>query len=113
MANIQMTDRNPSDLGFMEEVEELTSEELLDEELTDEELLAINGGGLGAVGGAAGAAGGSILDNVLEGERINWRRAGRWGLVGAAGGALVGAIPGSMVGGAVGILGGASLAGAD
>lgn len=32
MAHIQMTDRNPSDLGLMEE-------------LTDEELLAINGGG--------------------------------------------------------------------
>ena len=32
MAHIQMTDRNPSDLGIMEE-------------LTDEELLAINGGG--------------------------------------------------------------------
>lgn len=31
MAHIQMTDRNPSDLRFMEE-------------LTDEELLAINGG---------------------------------------------------------------------
>lgn len=32
MAHIQMTDRNPSDLGLMEE-------------LTDEDLLAINGGG--------------------------------------------------------------------
>ena len=32
MAHIQMTDRNPSDLGLMEE-------------LTDEELLAVNGGG--------------------------------------------------------------------
>jgi len=31
MTHIQMTDRNPSDLGFMEE-------------LPDEELLAINGG---------------------------------------------------------------------
>jgi len=44
MANIQMTDRNPSELGIMEEVEELTSEELLDEELTNKELEAINGG---------------------------------------------------------------------
>jgi bacteriocin-like protein len=34
MANIQMTDRNPSELGIMEEVEELT----------DEELSSINGG---------------------------------------------------------------------
>jgi bacteriocin-like protein len=38
-----MTNRNPSELGIMEEVEELTSEELLDEELTDEELSSING----------------------------------------------------------------------
>jgi bacteriocin-like protein len=39
MANIQMTDRNPSELGIMEVVEEL-----LDEELTNKELEAINGG---------------------------------------------------------------------
>jgi bacteriocin-like protein len=44
MANIEMTDRNPSDLGIMEEVQKLTSEELLDEKLTDEELQAIDGG---------------------------------------------------------------------
>jgi bacteriocin-like protein len=44
MANIQRTDHNPSELGIMEEVEELTSEELLDEELTDEELSSIDGG---------------------------------------------------------------------
>ena len=47
MANIQMTDRNPSELGIMEEVEELTSEKLLDEELTNKELEAINGGSCG------------------------------------------------------------------
>lgn len=34
MANIQMTDHNPSELGIMEKVEELT----------DEELSSINGG---------------------------------------------------------------------
>jgi hypothetical protein len=113
MDNIQRTDRNPSDLGIMEEVEELTSEEVRDEELTDEELSAIDGGGIGAVGGAAGGAGGSILDNVSHGEPINWRRAGVQGLAGGAIGALAGAIPGAMVGGTVGILGGASLAGED
>jgi len=96
MAHIQMTDRNPSDLGIMEEVEKLTSEELLDEELTDEELLAINGGGLGALGGATG----SILDNVFHRKPIDWRSAGAW----AVGGAIAGSIGGWA---------GAGLAGAD
>ena len=61
MDNIQMTDRNPSDLGIMEEVEELTSEELTSEELTDEELQAIDGGVVGALGGAAGGIWGAGL----------------------------------------------------
>ena len=82
MANIQMTDRNPSDLGIMEEVEELTSEELTSEELTDEELQAIDGGVIGAVGGAVG----SILDNVTHSKPIDWRAAGSW----AVGGAIAG-----------------------
>jgi bacteriocin-like protein len=96
MANIQRTDRNPSDLGIMEDVEELTSEELLDEELTDEELQAIDGGGLGALGGATG----SILDNVSHGNPIDWRSAGSW----AVGGAIAGSLGGPW---------GAGLAGTD
>jgi len=88
MANIQMTDGNSSDLGL--------TEELTNEELTDEELSAIDGGGFGAVGGAAG----SILDNRFHGKPIDWRSAGAW----AVGGAIAGARGG---------LWGASLAGPD
>jgi bacteriocin-like protein len=84
MANIQMTDRNPSDLEIMEEVEELTSEELLDEELTDEELQAIDGGAIGAIGGAVG----SILDNVTHSKPVDWRSAGSWAVGGAIGGSV-------------------------
>jgi hypothetical protein len=90
MANIQRTDHNPSELGSMEEVEELTSEEVRDEELTDEELSAIDGGGIGALV----SAGGSILGNVVQGKPIDWRSAGQSGLGGAitgAGGGLLGA----------------------
>jgi len=95
MANIQMTDRNPSDLGIMEEVEELTSEELLDEELTDEELQAIDGGAVGAVGGGIAGAGGVILDDTFNRRPINWRSASAWGLSGVVGGAIGGsAVPG-------------------
>jgi hypothetical protein len=90
MANIHMTDRNPSDLGIMEEVEELTDEELTDEELTDEELSAIDGGALGVIGGAAG----SILDNTLNGNPINWRSAGAWAVGGGIAGAAAGTLPG-------------------
>ena len=51
MAQIQITDLNPSDFGFMEE-------------LTDEELLAINGGKWWhwVIGGAA-IVGGIILES--------------------------------------------------
>jgi bacteriocin-like protein len=91
MGNIQMTDRNPSDLGIMEEVEELTSEELTSEELTseeltDEELQAIDGGVVGAVGGAVG----SILDNFTHSKPIDWRSAGSWAVGGAIGGSALG-----------------------
>ena len=96
MAHIQRTDRNPSDLGLMEEV--------TNEELTDEELSAIDGGALGALGGAVGGAATSILTNTFKGERIDWPSAAAGGLAGAAGGAI---------GGAFGGLAGASLAGAD
>jgi len=53
MAQIQITDLNPSDSGFMEE-------------LTDEEILVINGGAwynwvFGAVLVAAGACTGNLL----------------------------------------------------
>ncbi len=83
MAHIQMTDGNLCDLEVIEE-------------LTNEELLAINGGGLGALGGATG----SILDNVFHSKPIDWRSAGAW--------AVGGAIAGSLGGWA-----GAGLAGAD
>lgn len=86
MAHIQMTDDNSSELGL---TEELTNEELTNEELTEEELSAIDGGGLGALGGAAG----SILDNRLNGNPINWRSAGAW----AVGGAIAGS-PGLLLG---------------
>jgi bacteriocin-like protein len=104
MDNIQMTDRNPSDLGIMEEVEELTSEELLDEELTDEELQAIDGGGIGAVRGAITGGGSSIMNDTFSSRPINWRAAGASALTSAA------------VGGVLGIAGGplgAGLAGED
>jgi len=84
-----MTDRNPSDLGIIEEVEEVTSEEL-----TDEELQAIDGGALGAVGGAAG----SILDNVSHGNPIDWRSAGSWAVGGAIGGSISGPWGASLAG---------------
>ena len=86
MDNIQMTDRNPSDLGIMEELEELTSEEVLDEELTEEELQAIDGGGIGAVGGAVS----SILGNLSHHQSIDWGSAGSGALEGALGGAAGG-----------------------
>src|SRR4028118_454514 len=86
MDNIQMTDCNPSDLGIMEEVEELTNEELTSEELTDEELQAIDGGVVGALGGAAG----SILDNLTHSKPIDWRAAGSWAVGGAIGGSAKG-----------------------
>jgi bacteriocin-like protein len=86
MDNIQMTDPNPSDLGIMEEVEELTSEEVRDEELTDEELQAIDGGVIGAVGGAVG----SMLDNFTHSKPIDWRSAGSWAVGGAIGGSVAG-----------------------
>lgn len=82
-----MTDRNPSDLGLMEE--------LTDEELTDEELSAIDGGGLGALGGATG----SILDNTLNGNPINWRSAGAWAVGGAIAGSLGGWAGAGLAGG--------------
>jgi lactobin A/cerein 7B family class IIb bacteriocin len=104
MANIQMTDRNPSDLGIMEEVEELTSEELLDEELTDEELQAIDGGGLGALGGGVAGAFGAIYDSQFNGNPVNWRSVGAWGLAGVGGGAIAGMSGGPW---------GAGLAGTD
>jgi lactobin A/cerein 7B family class IIb bacteriocin len=104
MAHIQMTDRNPSDLGIMEEVEELTSEELLDEELTHEELQAIDGGGLGALGGGVAGAYGAIFDSQFNGKPVNWRSVGAYGLAGAGGGAIAG-----LAGGAFG----AGLAGTD
>jgi bacteriocin-like protein len=96
MAHIQRTDRNPSDLGITEEVEELTSEEVRDEELTDEELSAIDGGGIGAIGGAVS----SILGNISTRKPIDWGSAGS--------GAVQGAVVGSSGG-----LWGASLAGED
>jgi hypothetical protein len=97
MANIQMTDSNPSDLGIMEEVEELTSEEVLDEELTDEELSAVDGGGIGALGSAVT----SILGDLSNDNPIDWSSAGS------------GALQGALSGGASGGLWGASLAGED
>ena len=93
MAHIQMTDGNSSDLGL---TEELTNEELTEEELTEKELSAIDGGTLGAIGGATG----SILDNVVHNKPIDWRSAGAW----AVGGAIAGS---------AGLLWGASLAGED
>ena len=91
MAHIQRTDHNFSDLEFMEE-------------LTNEELLAIDGGGFGALGGGIAGAGGSILDNTFNGNPINWYSAGAWGLAGAVGGFIAGS-PGGIWG--------AGLAGAD
>jgi hypothetical protein len=91
MAHIQMTDHNPSDLGLMEE-------------LTDEELLTINGGALGALGGAVAGAGGSLLESTFNNEPISWGSVGAWGLAGAIGGGIAGWGGGPP---------GASLAGAD
>jgi bacteriocin-like protein len=81
MDHIEMTDRNPSDLGVMEE-------------LTDEELSAIDGGALGAVGGATG----SILDNVFNSKPISLRSAGAWAVGGAIAGSL-GGLPGAGLAG--------------
>jgi bacteriocin-like protein len=113
MAHIQMTDSNPSDLGIMEEVEELTSEELLDEELTDEELQAIDGGALGATTGAIGGAGFSIATDIYNGERIDWSYAADSAGKGAVSGAIRGGIGGAGIIGPWGGLAGASLAGED
>jgi hypothetical protein len=88
-----MTDGNSSDLGL---TEELANEELANEELTDEELSAIDGGVLGA--------GTSILNDKLNGNRIDWRSAVAGGLGGAGTGAA-----GGLLGGVLG----ASLAGED
>lgn len=98
MAHIQMTDRNPSDLGLMEE-------------LTNEELLAINGGGLGAVIGGFTGAGNSILTNTFKDEPIDWGSAGAEGAASAITGAVVGGIGGAGIIGPWGGLAGASLAG--
>ena len=93
MTHIQMTDGNSSDLGL---IEELANEELANEELTDEELSAVDGGAVGA--------GASILNDTVNGKRINWGSAAVGGLTGAGTGAA---------GGLVGGLLGAGLAGAD
>ena len=98
MAHIQMTDRNPSDLGLMEE-------------LTDEELLAINGGGIGALGGAAAGAGNSILTDYFMDRPIDWRSAGAQGAAGAITVGIIGGIGGAGISGGWGGLAGASLAG--
>jgi bacteriocin-like protein len=79
MTHIQMTDGNSSDLGLSEE---LANEELTNEELTDEELSAIDGGLLGA--------GGSILNDTVNGNPINWGSAAN-GAIGGLGGGLIGA----------------------
>ena len=81
-----MTDGNSSDLGL--------TEELTNEELTDEELSAIDGGALGAVGGATG----SILDNVFNSKPISLRSAGAWAVGGAIAGSL-GGLPGAGLAG--------------
>jgi bacteriocin-like protein len=91
MDHIQMTDGNSSDSGL---TEELTNEDLANEELTDEELSAIDGGVLGAAGGATG----SILDNVFHGDPIDWPSAGAWAVGGAIGGSL-GGLPGAGLAG--------------
>jgi hypothetical protein len=101
MTHIQMTDGNSSDSGL---TEELANEELANEELTNEELSAIDGGGIGALTGAAGGAATSILTNTINREPINWRSAGIGGLVGGGMGAIRGATGGIV---------GASLAGED
>jgi len=98
MANIQMTDRNPSDLGLMEE-------------LTDEELLAINGGALGATIGVFTGAGNSVLTDYFMDRPIDWGSAGAQGLASGITGAVVGGIGGAGIIGPWGGLGGASLAG--
>lgn len=98
MAHIQMTDRNPSDLGLMEE-------------LTNEELLAINGGVVGTALGGFSGAGNSILTDYFMHRPIDWRSARAQGAAGAITGGIVGAIGGAGIGGGWGGLGGASLAG--
>jgi bacteriocin-like protein len=74
-----MTDGNSSDLGLSEE---LANEELTNEELTDEELSTIDGGLIGA--------GGSILNDVVNGNGVNWGSAAT-GAIGGLGGGLIGA----------------------
>ena len=96
MTHIQMTDGNSSDSGL--------TEELTNEELTNEELSAIDGGGIGALTGAAGGAATSILTDKINGQRIDWRSAGTAGLVGGGFGAIRGGVGGVV---------GASLAGED
>lgn len=67
---------NISDMDFYSEAHELT----------EDDLNNINGGLLGAVGGA----GASILDNVFNGKRINWKSAAAWGIGGAVAGSVAG-----------------------
>lgn len=64
-------------------------------DLTDDESSNITGGGIGALGGATG----SILDNVFNGEEINWRSAGAWAIGGGIGGAAAGGLVGAALAG--------------
>jgi hypothetical protein len=57
-------------------------------DITNAESSEICGGGAGAAGGAVA----SILDNKLNGKKINWKSAGAW----AIGGAIAGS-PGGLV----------------
>jgi hypothetical protein len=55
---------------------------------------AVNGAGLGALGGATG----SILDNKFNGQRINWRSAGAWAIGGAIAGSAGGFLGAGLAG---------------
>jgi hypothetical protein len=71
-----------------------TEQHLVD--VTTTELHEVQGGGLGALGGAVAGAGGSILDNKFHGKRVDWKSAAAWGIAGAAGGGIAGSAGGPV-----------------
>jgi uncharacterized membrane protein YfcA len=75
-------------------VKEITSSQQHLAVLSNAEQQAVNGAGLGAVGGAAG----SILYNKFNGDRINWKSAGAWAIGGAIAGSAGGWVGAGIAG---------------
>jgi hypothetical protein len=75
-------------------IEAITNNQQTLANLDTTEQHAINGAGLGALGGATA----SILDNKFNGQRINWKSAGAWAIGGAIAGSAGGWVGAGVAG---------------